>query len=213
MWTRSGHLDSEGLEREDVGGVHAVEVRLHLRDPRPAGRRRHRRRDGRRKQQQRQVRAGEHPEGRPVAAEQSKQARRSRTVSQSETHGEPEWNIITHSRDRRNIQKNICLGARRRKNKGNKPAGLHEGRHGGVLEAGDVLDGEVDEEAHDAGDDPDGEAEGPLEHHVPDLVRLGPRPPVLVEQVVLDDPATQVKFSMKLGRYVDENAKRVREET
>jgi len=57
-----------------------------------------------------------------------------------------------------------------------------------VLEAGDVLDGEVDDEADGAGEDADGEAEGPLEHHVPHLVALGPRPPVLVEQLVLYHP-------------------------
>lgn len=39
-----------------------------------------------------------------------------------------------------------------------------------MLEPGDVLDGEVDEEPDDAGEDPDGEAEGPFQHHVPDLV-------------------------------------------
>jgi len=63
--------------------------------------------------------------------------------------------------------------------------GVHEGGNGLVLEARDVLDGEVDEEADDPGEDADGEAEGPLEHHVPHLVRLAPRPPVLVEQLVL----------------------------
>lgn len=57
-----------------------------------------------------------------------------------------------------------------------------------MLEARDVLDGEVDEEADDPGEDADGEAEGPLEHHVPHLVRLAPRPPVLVEQLVLYHP-------------------------
>lgn len=69
------------------------------------------------------------------------------------------------------------------------PGGVHEGGDGLVLESGDVLDGEVDDEADDAGEDADGEAEGPLEHHVPHLVALGPRPPVLVEQLVLDHPA------------------------
>lgn len=71
------------------------------------------------------------------------------------------------------------------------PGGLHERGDGGVLEAGDVLDGEVDDEADDAGEDPDGEAEGPLEHHVPHLVPRGPRPPVLVEQVVLYHPGNR----------------------
>jgi len=68
------------------------------------------------------------------------------------------------------------------------PGGVHEGGDGLVLEAGDVLDGEVDDEADDPGEDADGEAEGPLEHHVPHLVALGPRPPVLVEQLVLYHP-------------------------
>lgn len=68
-------------------------------------------------------------------------------------------------------------------------ARLHERGHGAVLEPGDVLDGEVVEEAGDAGEHADGEAEGPLEHHVPHLVGRRPSPPVLVEQVVLDHPA------------------------
>lgn len=66
-----------------------------------------------------------------------------------------------------------------------------------MLEAGDILDGEVDDEAGDAGDDADGEAEGPLEHHVPHLVGFPSRPPVLVEQVVLYYPVTQIKSPKK----------------
>ena len=66
-WT---HLDSEGLEREDVGRVDAVEVGLHLRDPRPSGCRRDGRRDRRCEQQQGQVGARKHEVGCPVAAEE-----------------------------------------------------------------------------------------------------------------------------------------------
>jgi hypothetical protein len=62
-----------------------------------------------------------------------------------------------------------------------------------VLETGDVLDGEVDEEADDAGEDPDGEAEGPFEDHVPDLVSFGSRPPVLIEEVILYNPGSNPK--------------------
>ena len=50
------------------------------------------------------------------------------------------------------------------------PGGFHERGHGVVLEPSDILDGEVDHEAGDPGEDADGEAEGPLEHHVPHLV-------------------------------------------
>ena len=71
------------------------------------------------------------------------------------------------------------------------PGGFHERGHGVVLEPGDVLDGEVDHEADDPGEDTDGEAEGPFEHHVPHLVNLGPRPPVLVEQVILYYPVNK----------------------
>ena len=71
-----------------------------------------------------------------------------------------------------------------------------------MLETGDVLDGEVDEEPNDAGDYPDGEAEGPFEDHVADLVGFGSRPPVLIEEVVLYNPGTQIKCQNIYYKYV-----------
>jgi hypothetical protein len=59
------------------------------------------------------------------------------------------------------------------------------------LEAGDVLDGEVDEGRDDAGEEADEERHGPLEEDVLKHLDVGAAPPVVLEQVVLDDPACQ----------------------
>lgn len=59
------------------------------------------------------------------------------------------------------------------------------------LGAGDVLDADVGDEAGGGGERPDEEAEGPLERHVAEDVPPAPRPPVLLEHVVLDQPAQE----------------------
>jgi len=59
------------------------------------------------------------------------------------------------------------------------------------LEAGDVLDGEVDEGRDDAGEEADEERHGPLEEDVLQHLHVGPAAPVVLEQIVLDDPACQ----------------------
>jgi hypothetical protein len=64
---------------------------------------------------------------------------------------------------------------------------LHHVDH---LEAGDVLDGEVDERGDDAGEEADEERQGPLEEDVLQHLHVGPAPPVVFEQIVLDDPAS-----------------------
>ena len=56
------------------------------------------------------------------------------------------------------------------------------------LDAGDVLDGEVDERGDDAGEEADEERQGPFEEDVLQHLRVGPAPPVVLEQIVLDDP-------------------------
>jgi hypothetical protein len=65
----------------------------------------------------------------------------------------------------------------------------HEVGRDDELGAGDVLDAEVGDEAGGGGERPDEEAEGPLERHVAQDVASPPRPPVLLEHVVLDEPA------------------------
>lgn len=59
------------------------------------------------------------------------------------------------------------------------------------LGAGDVLDADVGDEANGGDECPDEEAEGPLERHVAQDVAPAPGPPVLLEHVVLDQPARE----------------------
>jgi hypothetical protein len=69
------------------------------------------------------------------------------------------------------------------------PAVQHEVGGDDELGAGDILDAEVGDEAGGGCEGPDEEAEGPLERHVAQDVAPSPRPPVLLEHVVLDQPA------------------------
>lgn len=93
-------------------------------------------------------------------------------------------------RDGRNRSRNLGLGRKR--------CWLLVGEHhvGGddELDAGDVLDGEVGEEAGGAGEGAEEEAESPLEDDVPEDVGAAAGAPVLLQQLlVLDQPAVAKK--------------------
>jgi hypothetical protein len=67
------------------------------------------------------------------------------------------------------------------------------------LGAGDVLDAEVGDEAGGGGERPDEKAEDPLERHVAQDVAPAPRPPVLLEDVVLDQLVVEALDGADVG--------------
>lgn len=67
------------------------------------------------------------------------------------------------------------------------------------LGAGDILDAEVGDEAGGGCEGPDEEAEGPLERHVAQDVAPSPRPPVLLEHVVLDELVVEALDGADVG--------------
>lgn len=67
------------------------------------------------------------------------------------------------------------------------------------LGAGDILDAEVGDEAGGGCEGTDEEAEGPLERHVAQDVAPSPRPPVLLEHVVLDQLVVEALDGADVG--------------
>lgn len=69
------------------------------------------------------------------------------------------------------------------------PLFQHHVRRDDELDAGDILDGEIVAEADDADDQADEEAQEPFHKRVLEYLCLAPAPPVLLEQLVLENPA------------------------
>lgn len=66
-----------------------------------------------------------------------------------------------------------------------------EAGDGDHLRTGDVLDGEVDEGGDAAGEETHEEGQRPLEEDVLQDLPPGPAPPIVLEQIVFDDPASE----------------------
>lgn len=65
---------------------------------------------------------------------------------------------------------------------------IHQIRHRDELEPRDILNSKVIEEPNRTNDNPYEQTKGPLEENVSQLVGASPAPPILIEEVVLDQP-------------------------
>ena len=77
---------------------------------------------------------------------------------------------------------------------------LHHVEH---HEAGDVLDGEVDERRDDAGEEADEERHGPLEEDVLQHLHVRSPPPVVLEQIILDNSTKFTHHKLKKNARTD----------